>query len=254
MEHDPANVDDHVYQEYYQEVSKPIRDTALITNLCLNDNAGSNVLQSSLYTASSNGSIREWSLCDDGLESMPHLGTMWEHSTWVNDIRLSPPTEGMCIKHGILCHACLLYSISDDRTIRMWDTITRRQVDEIHTPNIKGSTPFSLALGDRHLFVGNSIGTIWVYPLKKDACERSDFHICLEVTPGKRSEYCLQATLKHGETECPILALEVGGVNHSMKYLFSGKQDGTVAIFALDQGGLNFEMIAQLNQVRALYI
>jgi WD40 repeat protein len=223
--------------ETYNLLHTPIRDTALIPMVCK--------ANQSLYSAASNGAVREWVLAHN-IKNIKFSGAMWEHSGWINDICCSAPTPGTCSMHGVVNHVCLLYTASDDRCIYVWDAVSRKRMGKIQPPNKTCGTMRKMALSERHLFVGSSNGIIYVYPFEK-TCERPDRHECSLETGPKR--FCLQTQLRHGDKA--ITSLLVGGKNHAMLKLFSGSMDGTIAIFQLYSEGYDFECVGVFDQHKA---
>ena len=223
--------------EMHSLLHTPVRDTAIITKVVK--------ANQSMYSAASNGAIREWILAHN-IQNIKFTGAMWEHSGWVNHLVPSLPTPGTCSMHGVLNHVCLLYSSSDDRQVLVWDTITRKRIAKIEPPNKQCGTMRNMALSDRHMFIGSSNGIIYVYPYER-TCERPDRHECsLEAGPKR---FCLQTQLRHGAKA--ITALQVTGVDHSLDKLFSGSQDGTIAVFQLSSEGYEFETVAIFDQHKA---
>ena len=215
--------------EMYSLLHTPVRDTAIIGKIVR--------ANQSLYSAASNGAIREWTLAHN-IKNIKFSGAMWEHSAWVNHIMHSLPTPGTCSMHGVLNHICLLYTSSDDRSVLVWDSITRKRVAKIDPPNKNCGTMRNMSLSDRHMFIGSSNGIIYVYPYER-TCERQDRHEChLEAGPKR---FCLQTQLRHGTKA--ITSLLVSGPDHSLQKLFSGSQDGTIAVFQLYSEGYDFETI-----------
>lgn len=65
----------------------------------------------------SNGTFRKWKLTfKPGV--MDFTALFGEHGGRVNDVALSPPSQGHCKRHTILNHNCFLYTCSDDRTAK----------------------------------------------------------------------------------------------------------------------------------------
>ena len=220
--------------EKYSLLHTPVRDTAIITKIVK--------CNQSMYSTASNGAIREWILAHN-IQNIKFTGAMWEHSAWINHFIPSLPTPGTCSMHGVVNHVCLLYSSSDDRQVFVWDSVTRKRLGKIEPPNKTCGTMRGMALSERHLFVGSSNGIIYVYPYEK-TCERPDRHECsLQTGP---TRFCLQHQLRHGEK--PITALIASGRNHTIEKLFSGSQDGTIAIFQLEPYGYFFECVNIFDQ------
>ncbi|GMH65774.1 hypothetical protein TrRE_jg620, partial [Triparma retinervis] len=176
--------EDQTGMETYNLLHTPIRDTALIPMICK--------ANQSLYSAASNGAVREWVLAHN-IKNIKFSGAMWEHSGWINDICCSAPTPGTCSMHGVVNHVCLLYTASDDRCVYVWDSVSRKRLGKIQPPNKTCGTMRKMALSDRHLFVGSSNGIIYVYPFEK-TCERPDRHECSLAAGPKR--FCLQTQLR----------------------------------------------------------
>ncbi len=169
-----------------------------------------------------------------------------QHTKCVNDMMLSWPTEGRCDKHGALDHRCYFYSVSDDRRIIKYDTETQEVVDCIFPTCVNGATIQKICQSDRHIFVGNSRGIIFVYPIH-NICEREDIHSCKTSDGKKRIRYCVQNELKHGES--PITSLRVGGKQNKISYLYSASYDGSVAVFQLKRKGIDFPLTKLIQKV-----
>ncbi len=223
--------------EKYSLLHTPVRDTAIISRIIK--------ANQSMYSAASNGAVREWVLAHN-IQNIKFSGAMWEHSGWVNAVCPSTPTPGTCHMHGIVNHTCLLYTSSDDRQVLVWDSVTRKRLGKIEPPNKQCGTMRSMALSDRHLFIGSSNGIIYIYPFEK-TCERPDRHECSLETGPRR--FCLQKQMRHGES--PITCLKVGGKFRVSEKLFSGSQDGTIAIFQLESEGYDFECVGVFDQHKA---
>jgi WD40 repeat protein len=215
--------------EKYNLLHTPVRDTAIIPKVMK--------ANQSMYSAASNGAVREWVLAHN-IHNIKFSGAMWEHSGWVNCVCPSAQTPGTCAMHGVVNHVCLLYTASDDRQVLVWDSVTRKRLGKIEPPNKQCGTMRSMALSDRHLFIGSSNGVIYIYPFEK-TCERPDRHECSLATGPKR--FCLQTQLRHGDKA--ITVLKIGGKHHVMEKLFSGSLDGTIAVFQLEPEGYEFECI-----------
>ncbi|GMI09685.1 hypothetical protein TrLO_g5294 [Triparma laevis f. longispina] len=215
--------------ERYSLLHTPVRDTAIIPGIIKANQV--------MYSGASNGAVREWVLAHN-IKNIKFSGAMWEHSGWVNDICPSHATPGTCSMHGVINHVCLLYTASDDRSILVWDTVTRKRLGRIQPPNQTCGTMRKMALSDRHLFVGSSNGIIYVYPFEK-TCERPDRHECSLAAGPIR--FCLQTQLRHNTDA--ITALKIGGKHHVMDKLFSGSMDGTIAVFQLEPYGYDFEHV-----------
>ena len=170
-----------------------------------------------------------------------------QHTKCVNDMILSWPTEGRCDKHSVLDHRCYFYSVSDDRRIIQYDTETQEVVDCIFPPCVNGATIQKICLSDRHIFVGNSRGIIFVYPIH-NICERGDIHSCKTAHGKKRIRSCVQNELKHGDSF--ITSLRAGGKQNNMTHLFSASYDGSVAVFQLKPKDIDFPLKKIIHKVR----
>jgi WD40 repeat protein len=215
--------------EAYELLATPVRDTAIVSVV--------KKINQSMYTGASNGAIREWTLAHNA-QKINFAGALQLHSGWINDFACSKATFGTCAMHGIVNHCCLLYSSSDDRNVYIWDIVTRKKLAHLNPPNKQCGTMRNMALSTRHLFIGSSTGIIYIYPFEK-VCERKDRHECSLEAGAKR--FCLQGFLQHGVKT--ITDLVVGGKNYEGANLFSASEDGTIAIFALDDEGYDFEII-----------
>ena len=75
--------DEETGMEKYDLLHTPVRDTAIIPKVMK--------ANQSMYTAASNGAIREWVLAHN-IHNIKFSGAMWEHSGWVNSVSTPPPS------------------------------------------------------------------------------------------------------------------------------------------------------------------
>ncbi|CAM9474648.1 unnamed protein product, partial [Hapterophycus canaliculatus] len=87
-----------------------IRDTAPLTMIY--------PVNSSIICCSSNGSIREWSLAHE-VKNTRFLAQMWQHNGYITDVVFTAPSVGFCKAHGAPQHSCYMYSVSDDRYLKV---------------------------------------------------------------------------------------------------------------------------------------
>ena len=170
----------------------------------------------------------------------------------------------------------LLFSASDDRTVRAWDVVTHRCVWHTSPPNKTCGTMRSLAITEAHLFVGSSNGTLYVYSIdgesrlthhkhrkKMEAQARERAAALIErlgrgggraqaaaaaAAAAQRAaeaaaaqpafDFTLETELNHGGV--PINSLAVGGVDGGVDYIFSASEDGSIKVFAIPDEDLDF--------------
>ncbi|CAM9243185.1 unnamed protein product [Ectocarpus sp. 6 AP-2014] len=193
--------------------------------VCLRDTAPFTMIlpvNSSIICCSSNGSIREWSLAHE-VKNTRFLAQMWEHNGYITDVAFTAPSVGFCKAHGAPQHSCYMYSVSDDRYLKVWDLATK---DCLHTVKPKISdcgTLQSVTKSDFHLYVGSSVGRIVVFALGR-VCQRPEKHRCHLYE--KPQWFCEQETFDLGKD--PVQHMVCGGVGGKFKYLFAGARDGTI--------------------------
>ena len=202
-----------------------------------------------LYTASSNGAVRQWSLPFNP-EKVEFRGQMWLHNKSIND---------MC--HWRFGSESKLFTACDDRECRVWDLTTNRCVHVIEPVDRMQGTLRSVACSDHMLFIGSSNGKIYVF-LTEQKCRRQDRHECTVKGP---VPYCPQCELRYGEEnpEMPgefkpivISAMEVGGFHHRDEVLFVGGEDGNIWIYAIppEDTPVAMEPLVKLNNVHSARI
>ncbi len=138
----------------HESTATAVRDTAQINGLLVGEK--------SLFVSASNGSIREWAI-EGPNHSLSHSATLWEHSRWVNGMVLSHPSVDVCQMHGIPGHQCTLVSASDDRSAKLFDTVTRKSRRTLYPPKKDSCVMKSIAISHQQIFVGSSKGDIFVY-------------------------------------------------------------------------------------------
>ncbi|CAN0097932.1 unnamed protein product [Laminaria digitata] len=174
---------------------------------------------------SSNGSIREWSLAHE-VKNTRFLAQMWEHNGYVTDVAFTAPSVGYCKAHGAPAHSCYMYSVSDDRYLKVWDLATKECLHTVKPEVSNCGTLQSVAKSDFHLYAGSSNGRIVVYALGR-VCQRPEKHKChLQDEP---HWFCEQERFQHG-TE-PVQHMVCGGVGGSYEYLFTGARDGSIQVW-----------------------
>ena len=147
-----------------------------------------------LISVSSNGSIKIFSI-NHVLSRTKLEKTTWEHSRCIRGLLMSDPTgTGVyCKAHGIENHICEFYTVSEDRRLIVWDRQSSEPIRVIESKSIRHHSYISLAQSDRHLLVGTTDASIFVFT-KHNYCERDDVHGCS--TPNSKKIGCLQIALK----------------------------------------------------------
>lgn len=122
------------------------------------------VASGSLWVASTNGAIREWSMPHD-VERIEFKSQLWEHTKIVN---------GLCEGRGIQSSDATsgegdcIVSCSDDRTARIWDVVTKSCVAVLRPFSHFSATMCAVCVGElqpeqRFLYIGSSDGKVYVY-------------------------------------------------------------------------------------------
>eukprot|EP00636_Phaeomonas_parva_P017087 CAMPEP_0118860450 /NCGR_PEP_ID=MMETSP1163-20130328/6298_1 /TAXON_ID=124430 /ORGANISM="Phaeomonas parva, Strain CCMP2877" /LENGTH=601 /DNA_ID=CAMNT_0006794143 /DNA_START=125 /DNA_END=1930 /DNA_ORIENTATION=- len=202
--------------ETYECLAEAVRETAVINDI--------QVVNGALLVCASNGSIRQWSLTHNP-KNIAYVAAYWEHRSWINDFIPSEPEPDD--DGEMFCR--FLYSVSDDRTVKVWDANKKVCLFSMDPPNRTCGTMRSVARSARHLYVGSSNGVIYVYPLKRE-CDREDRHGC-SISEHGALPFCLQTELQHGKGI--ILQLECGGYRRQVKHLYSASTDGTFRVWSL---------------------
>ncbi|CAN0153403.1 unnamed protein product [Pylaiella littoralis] len=198
----------------WQTAGVCVRDTAPFTMI--------NPVNSSIICCSSNGSIREWSLAHE-VKNTRFLAQMWEHNGLITGVAFTAPSVGFCKAHSAPQHSCYMYSVSDDRCLKVWDLATKECMHTVKPKLSDCGTLQSVTKSDYHLYVGSSNGRIVVYSLGR-VCLRPERHRChLHDEP---RWFCEQETLELGRE--PVQYMVCGGVGGKYKYLFTGARDGTI--------------------------
>ncbi len=94
-------------------LSTVTRDSGDITKIVYKD--------AEIFVCSSNGSVRTYALTHTG-KNIQLTSTMWDHTRSITDLMPSIPSIGPCLAHSIENHVCYLYTSSEDRTTKMWNT------------------------------------------------------------------------------------------------------------------------------------
>ena len=195
-----------------------------------------------IYAASANGSVRSYMLSHN-----PHKiklqKTYWDHSKQVNAVMFALASEGPCRMHGIIGHICYLYTISEDRYIKVWNLEKTRMAASITSMQLHRLSFRCMSQSGRHLFGGTTGSTVCVFS-KFDTCERDDIHACN--TPGTNKAYCLQVSLKLppmrmlSNNLTIVTALKCAGPNYSFSHLWAGDSSGQITVWFVPDEGLDF--------------
>lgn len=198
-----------------------------------------------LFAGSVNGSIRTFGL----MHNPKHIKlsrTVWGHSKTVMKVEFAKPSEGVCQMHGISNHVCCFYSVSEDRSLKMYNMTTFQQVASIEPKTIRNSSINSIAQSDRHLFAGTSAATVLIFS-KNNMCERDDVHGCNQ--PGAYKIHCLQVTLMLPPLRMPSLLpiavtkLLVTGPFYQMTHLWAADSSGQLTVWQVPQSGIDFKPV-----------
>ena len=156
----------------------------------------------------------------------------------------------------------LLFSASDDRSVRAWDVLTHNCVKTLTPPNRKCGTMRSLVCTEEHLFIGSSNGVLYVYCINglsrlthhkhrrrimEQANARAGKKGAAAVEPDEdetRFEFTLETQIEHGEE--PLNSLAVGGPGGYKDFLFSASQDGSVWVWSIPEDDLNFQVMQKI--------
>jgi len=189
-----------------------------------------------LYTASSNGAVRQWSIPFNP-KNVEFRGQMWLHNKTINDMA-----------HWRFGSLSRLFTVCDDRECRVWDLTTNRCIHVIEPNDRQQGTLRSVACSDHMVFIGSSNSKVYVY-LSELKCRRQDRHECTVKGP---VNYCPQCELNYGDEDKAIVisAMEVGGFHHRDETLFVGGEDGNIWIYAIPpEESLQLEPLVKLNNV-----
>ncbi|CAM9883435.1 unnamed protein product [Discosporangium mesarthrocarpum] len=220
--------------QLWKEEGVAVRDTAPFTII--------QPVNDSMVCCSSNGSLREWSLAHK-IENMRFNAQFLEHNTWITGVVFSVPSLGMCRTHGIPKHACFMYSVSDDRLLKVWDMATKTCVHTVKPRVLDCGTLQSVARSDFHLYVGSSNGRIFVFALGR-VCQRKEKHLCdLHDQP---LWFCEQEKFHHGDE--PIQHMVCGGVEGTFKYVFTGSRNGTIKVWRIPPKSFGHLLVCTFRQ------
>eukprot|EP01041_Mallomonas_annulata_P004093 gene4093-8140_t len=210
------------------------RDTANITQLM--------AFNANLICCSSNGSIRFLPFNHD-IRRMKQEHAVWEHHGSIKRMVLSTSIAGVCDKHGMENHSCLLYTASEDRRIGVWDSTNGHLVTMIDNHSIRKHTYQSLTQSDYHLIAGTSGGLIMIFS-KFNYCEREDTHACSAI--GADKTHCLQVCLRLPQNKSisghspSVLALHCTGPHYARSTLWAGDSIGQLTIWDVPKSGLDY--------------
>jgi len=198
-----------------------------------------------LFCCSTNGAVRTFTLSHQ-VKGMKLSKTLWNHFRSIKRMDFEIPSDGFCQVHGIMNHICILYTTSEDRTIKLWDTSTFDCLATIQSPTLRTSTFHSFALSDRHIFAGTSTAAVAIFT-KHNICERDDVHPCSN--PRSNKMHCLQLNLilpKHLTVSgtLPIVsALACAGPNYFKNLLWAADNVGYLTVWDVPYSGLDFKPI-----------
>lgn len=186
--------------------------------------------------------------------------TLWQHSRRVTKLLWTHPSHGLCEMHSILDHVCVMYSCSEDRSLRVWSTTNYECIKEVDSKTLRSSSMLSMAQSGRHIFIGTTAAKVAVFT-KHNSCERDDIHGCS--LPAANKSFCLQITLKLPATNKmmsgnvpTVQSLLCTGENYEYSYLLAGDSTGQVTVWKNPSKGIDFASLmvitAHRGPVRAL--
>jgi WD40 repeat protein len=193
-----------------------------------------------MYYADVNGAIKSSMISHDPKNMLPGK-TLWDHTRSVTKIMWNLPTIGMCSMHGIIDHVCTMFTCSEDRSIRVWNTTTYECLKVLDSKTLRSSSFLSMTQSGRHLFIGTTNARIAVFS-KHNCCDRDDIHACS--TPGTDKSYCLQITLKLPESKLAsgnqpgVTHIMCAGPNYEFSTLWAGDTIGNLTLWSLPATGL----------------
>ena len=172
----------------------------------------------------------------------------------------------------------MLFSASDDRSVRAWDMMTHACVTVLRPPNKHCGTMRALCTTEEHLYIGASDGVIYVYCINGESrlshmkhrrrmqAEIAANEAAKLAARGKRQykapeekkervfEFTLECQLDHTRAcqledgnRVPIQCLAVGGPGGEEDYLFSASEDGSICIFSRPEDDLKFPVVQRIH-------
>lgn len=206
----------------------PLRDTSIISQVL--------VAHGSLWSASTNGAIREWSLPHD-IQQIEFRAQLWEHSKAVNDV-CSATVDGIFSN----TFKPKLVSCSDDRTVRVWNVLTKHCEATICPFNRFSATMRAVCVSDKHLYVGSSNGCVYVYSVNGETRRLANKQ---KKRVGVDALFPLEIELNNGDTIVAAIRTSppyaAPGTQHSRLYIAS--YDGSLRIWVIPAKTLHFELL-----------
>ena len=89
-------------------------------------------LQNELFYGESNGAIRTCNITHDPTQMIPGKA-FWEHSRSVTKIMWAHPSNGLGERQNMAVHVCVMYTCSEDRTVRVWSTTSYECIKIVDT-------------------------------------------------------------------------------------------------------------------------
>jgi hypothetical protein len=209
--------------------------------------------EQSLICCSASGAMRFFGLSFNVKRIKLEL-TMWEHSRRITQILMEFPASGLCEMHGIDEHICLMYTASEDRTIRVWDMKTMEAVKCVTNNTLRNASITSMTQSLRHVMVGTTDSQVLVFS-KTNSCDRQDFHVCGAGgghTYGLDFEdktFCLQVTLKlpyfltESGNSPSVTVVKCTGWNFGLEYLWATDSIGRITVWRVPDEGFEYEPV-----------
>ncbi|KAJ8603798.1 hypothetical protein CTAYLR_000207 [Chrysophaeum taylorii] len=205
------------------------------------------VAAGSLWTASTNGAIREWSMPHD-IERIEFRAQLWEHSKAVNDLC---STEAAISFAGRQAPQKLV-SCGDDRTVRVWNIVAKRCEAVLRPFNHYCATMRSVCVSDAHLFVGSSNGMVYAYSADGRTRRLSNkqktrvgvealFPLEMELANGDNVISAIRsAPAYRGTKDTTTPSTPTRNDSHAVLYVAS--YDGSLRIWSIPKKNLDFEL------------
>lgn len=221
----------------------PLRDTSIVSKVL--------VAHGSLWSASTNGAIREWSLPHD-IQQIEFRAQLWEHRKAVNDVCQATVDADSSNKLN-----SRLVSCSDDRTVRVWNVLTKHCEAIICPFNHFSATMRSVCVSDKHLYVGSSNGCVYVYSANGETRRLANKQ---KKRVGVSALFPLEIELNNGDSivaEIRTSPSYAAFDNHHSK-LYIASYDGSLRIWVIPAKTLNFELLHTIadhtDRITALHV
>lgn len=187
----------------------------------------------SLWTASANGAIREWSAPHD-VANIEFKAQLWEHSKRVNDLCDASDADRI---GNVKQLQPILFSCADDRSVKLWNTVTKECEATLRPFNRACATMRALCVSDAHIFVGSSDGIIYVYGV--DGKTRRQRH---RTRIGLEALFPLEIELDNGDAVISRMRsapASFDGVRGRHVELYVASYDGALRVWNIPKAGLD---------------